>query len=261
MPAAKCAWAHGQVRGECRHRVVSALSLAAVLVGPVGGCYLHGTDSGECVTLSSDLRDIFMPFCGPVVRYSACFPKTPDVSGDRNHPQGRWNNHTILRKDQWVQETVKRMISYRVGLERNASLQNAGKNEYGESMEIRPRFHKNPDCRQSYKNYFCWINFPRCDGQDESLMTCRSACENFFKACNYEQDLWRCGPSKYFNGYEPEAAKPYLRDFFPGQPFRELDPNRAVCTPSIEGAAPRVPPPLALMAICATFAIFLPRWW
>jgi hypothetical protein len=94
-----------------------------------------------------------------------------------------------------------------------------------------------------------------------SLPTCKSACENFFISCNYEEDLWRCGKSKYFNGYDVEqpctseigCAPPedvsgaqgaggdgaaasgddadsgsddneyaiYLRDYFPGQPFRK----------------------------------------
>ena len=83
----------------------------------------------------------------------------------------------------------------------------------------------------------CWINFPRCEADTkQSLMTCRSSCENFFRVCGYEQDLWRCGSSAYFNGYEPEVGS-QKRDYFPGQPFRDYDPFRATCTPSLEGAA------------------------
>ena len=106
----------------------------------------------------------------------------------------------------------------------------AGEDEYGIKGGIEPRFHRNPDCRNAYRNYFCWINFPKvvsasfpvahlramtnpcpslrqpqCDGFDQSLMTCRSSCENFFRVCGYEKDLWRCGPSKFFNGYFPEV--------------------------------------------------------
>jgi hypothetical protein len=28
------------------------------------------------------------------------------------------------------------------------------------------------------------MNFPRCDEDGESLVMCKSACENFFTACN-----------------------------------------------------------------------------
>jgi hypothetical protein len=33
------------------------------------------------------------------------------------------------------------------------------------------------------------------------------------------------------------------RDYFPGQPFRDYDPARGTCTPSIEGAASRAAAP------------------
>lgn len=82
-----------------------------------------------------------------------------------------------------------------------------GEDEYGIEGGIEPRFHRNGDCRNAYKNYFCWANFPRCDDYEQSLMTCRSSCENFFRVCGYEKDLWRCGESKYFNGYAPEVSK------------------------------------------------------
>lgn len=42
-------------------------------------------------------------------------------------------------------------------------------------------------------------------------------------ACQNQKDLWRCGESEYFNGYEAEEPETdsdgdpvYLRDFFPG---------------------------------------------
>ena len=150
---------------------------------------------------------------------------------------------------------------------------------------IEPRFHRNPDCRNAYKNYFCWINFPRCDAYGQSQMMCRSACvvpppfpntrhphqllleallkkvptgarlspelfwgqhgemhlthgkptclrpppQNFFRTCGYERDLWRCGPTKYFNAYSSDGAENW--DYFPGQPFRDYDPK--VRTPVI----------------------------
>jgi hypothetical protein len=93
----------------------------------------------------------------------------------------------------------------------NKQFENKGEDEYGIKGGIEPRFHRNADCRNAYKNYFCWINFPRCDKQEQSLMTCRSSCENFFRVCGYEQDLWRCGHTKLFNGYEPEVLLKRLK--------------------------------------------------
>jgi hypothetical protein len=78
---------------------------------------------------------------------------------------------------------------------------------------------------------------------------CRSACENFFISCGYEKALWRCGKSRWFNGYEPESPisqsdgnVTYLREYFPGQPFREnkfttAGHERSVCTPAVDGSA------------------------
>lgn len=211
-----------------------------------------------------EYRRIEMPFCGSVVSYPACVPEQKPVEPDRKfHRDGRWVNHTTLTKDKWVQSTVKEMIKYRLGLEINKTLLNKGEDEYGVVGGIEPRFHRNADCRNAYKNYFCWINFPRCDGYEQSLMTCRSSCENFFRVCGYERDLWRCGPSKYFNGYTPETGK-VTRDYFPGQPFRDYDPGRQTCTPSIEGAASRGASPSALLLVLtalATAAAALGNTW
>jgi hypothetical protein len=117
----------------------------------------------------------------------------------------------------------------------------------------------------------CFINFPRCDEQDKSLVMCRSACENLLDTCHIPPDLQRCGPPEWHNGNGPEEMKFYndagsypilMRDFFPGQPFRDNQYEdrqrkipKIVCTPSIPGAAssPSGPSPLAL-AISATAA-------
>lgn len=62
----------------------------------------------------------------------------------------------------------------------------------------------------------------------------------------YPKDMWRCGGSEFMNGYEAEKPNKktgqYLRDFFPGQPFRanKFDKKNnpvLVCTPSIKNAA------------------------
>ena len=57
------------------------------------------------------------------------------------------------------------------------------------------------DCQNAFRAFFCWSNFPRCNAEGMSLILCGSVCENFFKACRYAKDLWRCGPTEYDNGY------------------------------------------------------------
>lgn len=56
------------------------------------------------------------------------------------------------------------------------------------------RFGGNDDCVESWRRFLCYLNFPRCDTQQESLMLCRSVCVNFFKACKYPKDMERCVP-------------------------------------------------------------------
>lgn len=52
-------------------------------------------------------------------------------------------------------------------------------------------------------------------------------------ACENQKDLWRCGDSKYFNGYEAEEPEidgngdpVYMRDFFPGKSRAHDDAHR-----------------------------------
>ena len=137
-----------------------------------------------------------------------------------------------------------------MSIERNKHYIKTRTNEYGQHERVRTRFYKHRDCLAAYKSLFCWANFPRCDITKElTLPLCRSACENFFKACHYKPDLYRCGPSKYFNGQGPETpginkttgAIVYLRDFFPGQPWEEnhITPGGGelpICTPAVVGS-------------------------
>jgi hypothetical protein len=122
--------------------------------------------------------------------------------------------------------------------------------ENGVRGDIVPRFTDNEDCQNAYRNFACYLNFPRCDAEARSLVLCTSVCENFFRACGYAKDMWRCGDPRYFGGDGPEDAKDldangfptYWRAMFPGAPFRlnrfdEDGAPVAVCTPSIEGAA------------------------
>ena len=157
-------------------------------------------------------------------------------------------------KDSWVGQNSLEQISLRMDLERNKTLYNLNTNEYGDTGHIKVRFYKNKDCQNAYKNYMCWINFPRCDlSTDETLPTCRSACENYFISCGYEQKLWRCGKTKYFNGYFPEYPSSstsgntsYLREYFPGQPFRKnkfikkTGEEIPICTPAVKGSGARI---------------------
>jgi len=174
------------------------------------------------------------------------------LPASREFPLGRYYNHTIQTKDYWVRANCKAHIQDRIDLELNRTLKAEHLNEYGDPGVIKRRFFHQPNCRLAYKNYFCWINFPRCDPtRDLTLPTCRSACENFFISCKYSRDLWRCGKSKYFNGYSPEQptlvqnSSAYLRDYFPGQPFRQNKFTKGgneipICTPAIDGGGSRL---------------------
>jgi hypothetical protein len=185
----------------------------------------------------------------PALR-SACVPTYQTLPPTMEFPSGRWYNHTILKKDNWVNERCTQHIAHRIALESNKTLKNLNHNEYGDRGHIRRRMWKRLDCQNAFKNMFCFINFPRClPDRDLTLPTCKSACENFFKTCNYEHDLWRCGPSQYFNGYEAEMPTndstgnwTYYREFFPGQPFRrnkytKMGVEDPICTPAVLGSA------------------------
>lgn len=190
-----------------------------------------------------------MPFCADIVKYPSCVPFYQTLPPSREYEEGRFFNHTILKKDQWVEESFTTHVLNQIEYEKNNTEDKKGRNENGEV--IQRRFYKNKDCRRSYKNLFCYLNFPRCDpDRDLTLPTCRSACENFFKSCQYHKSLWRCGKSKYFNGYEPESPTfddfgnaTYRREYMTGQPFRENKyskggSERPICTPAILGSAP-----------------------
>jgi hypothetical protein len=218
----------------------------------VNACYIWGTDSGECTTNTLDgvWKSAFMPYCADRVVYPACIPKVQQLPPSREFPDGRWTNYSVLSKDTWIGEVAEKHIQARISLETNVTLRAKVQNEYGDKGKIVRRFSRRPDCVEAFRKLFCYINFPRCDMErDLTLPTCRSACENFFKACVYPHDLWRCGQSKYFNGYFPEPPAvskdgnlTYLRDYFPGQPWRKNKFNKhgselPICTPSVRGAA------------------------
>eukprot|EP00904_Undaria_pinnatifida_P006650 jgi/Undpi1/3114/HiC_scaffold_15.g06488.m1 len=179
---------------------------------------------------------------------------TQPLSPSREFKDGRWLNNTLTIKDAWVEKYYETVVNYRLGIEGDKDLQKQGIDEYGNKGSPVPRFTDNTDCQKAFKAYMCYINFPRCDDSDKSLVTCRSACENLMVACQNQKDMWRCGESQYFNGYEAEEPDTdengdpvYLRDFFPGQPFRDVEwtsrrQPKVVCTPSIKGAATSLRP-------------------
>ena len=160
-------------------------------------------------------------------------------------------------------------IRERIALERNKSLRSKGVNEYGDPVAIKKRMYKHPDCVNAFRNLFCWINFPRCSDRGESMVMCRSACENYFISCGFEKDLWRCGETKYFDGYEPEtpsisgADVIYMREYFPGSPWRTNKFNKEniplkICTPSIDGSASRIALMFSFLAVIVVTTFLLP---
>lgn len=228
--------------------IVCALSYLALAYS----CNLWGHDTGICSEEPLDpmWRITNLPWCQYAILYPACLPREQFLPESREFPEGRWKNHTTLTKDRWVQTYYKERVGERLVLERNRSLRAKGINEWGDNIVIIQRFNRHPECRKAFKNYWCWLNFPRCDvGRDITLATCTSACENYFISCGFDKSIWRCGDSKFFNGYSPEMptldffGEPvYLRDYFPGQPFRKNLFNKAgleipICTPALDGSA------------------------
>lgn len=207
-----------------------------------------------------------MPFCADRVVYPACIPQYKFIPPSLNWPTGRWGDHTVQTKDEWIAAKAWEHVDRMVGYEKNKTMAKSGKDINGHVGLVTQRFYKRPDCREAFFNLFCYMNFPRCDiVRDISLPTCRSACENFYRSCRYTRDLWRCGKTRWFNGYFPEAPSTgadgnitYLREYMPGisslilssiyshiytrlgQPFRENKYTTGgseipICTPAILG--------------------------
>lgn len=243
------------------------VAVAAVLVVLSGngslGCEIQGYETGEC--RDPDDFEGEMSFCKDLVTYRACMPRYQGSSVNR------WSEHTLSNKDAWVEEAFNREWDIRKSAETNLTLQELGVDEYGDEGSVVMRFYAEGeddpwnfvnDCTQAYMNFFCWANFPRCDEEDKSLIMCKSVCENYFKACGYSEDMWRCSSSAFLNGigiedpilsmagvdldssgYDENGTQYFWRSFFPGQPFRankfeddDVTPI-AVCTPSLKNAA------------------------
>jgi len=165
----------------------------------VRSCKIQGYDSGVCVVADKAYRISNMPFCESHTNYELCLPEEKYIPPDRNFPNGRWNNFTVRAKDDYIRRMITGNIHWRIDLETKWRLQEENPlckkppcNEWGEHKEIIPRFFQSPQCKNAYKAYACWLNFPRCDRFGNSLSMCKTACHNFFKYCGYEDDLWRC---------------------------------------------------------------------
>jgi hypothetical protein len=181
---------------------------------------------------------------------------------------GRWN-HSVTDKDVWVEASFNEHVQRQIGFEKNKTMARSGVDINGHKGAIHRRFWKRPNCQNAFKNLFCYINFPRCDPSTNlTLPTCRSACENFFKSCKYNKALWRCGKSKWFNGYEPEVPTlvggnfTYLREYFPGQPWRQNKytiggSEIPICTPAILGSAHNVRPNIVMVISFALLVAIL----
>lgn len=158
-------------------------------------CKIAGSDTGIC-TDPSDF-DILLPFCKVVVQYRACLPRY----------QALWYNHTPILKDTYVAQMHKKLVQLRKLHESNKTFHKMHSDEWDAGTNsIVNRFSDNPDCVNAFRNYFCWMSFPRCDTDGSSLPLCRSVCENFFLACKQSKDLWRCGDTAFVNGYKPKKS-------------------------------------------------------
>ena len=230
----------------------------------VSGCMIQNTDSGVCsykylTTSQATLEEIEaakerwqldMPFCGRYVSsYAPCVPASSSTSS--SVPEWLFSSdstnqdlNAIQEKDRWVELQTVQTIEERIEQERLL-----GKNHY--------RYYGNKDCQDAYAAYVCWLNFPRCDEFQESLPICQSACENMFRVCGFEKDLWRCDED-VIDGNDEWS----LRSFFPGQPFRKNEFERggvpvAVCTPSIRGSAPTLGTSFVLAESMSLAMLFL----
>lgn len=175
--------------------------LLVLTAPPVRACFIAGADTGSC-TDPGDF-DLLIPFCKSVVPYTACLPRY----------QSLWYNHSALAKDKFVEQLFTKIVTQRKMYETNKTFLDKNTDEWGGGREIVPRFVENPDCENAFRNYYCWMNFPRCDAEGRSLLLCRSVCENYMKACQLSQDLWRCGDPQYVNGREPETSVTWIVSF------------------------------------------------
>jgi hypothetical protein len=249
----------------------------------VKACYIAGTDSGTCYTVfetnAGVQTNVFDEGCNPTVDGKAtgqCSLFCGDILSEMGsicvpRLDPTFANHTYQSKDAWVKDMFYRIVEERKALEMNETLKDLQVDEYGNEGEVVQRFWNGDvedpngikfiakdggteitDCEKSFRRYMCYLNFPRCDDEKNSLIMCRSVCENYMRACQIPQWLHRCGEAKYMYDSAPEKPNQnpetlefdmYYRAPFPGAPFRDyeeddsVDPVRVIprCTPSVKG--------------------------
>ena len=278
---------------------ITTRSLFSATLLSAHACYIAGTDSGTCYSVfetnGGEDTNVFDEGCNPTVDGKATgecslfcgtvLSEMGSICVPRLDPT--FANHTYQNKDAWVKDMFTRIVNERKALEMNETIQDLEVDEYGNEGEVTQRFwngdHGDPDglkfiakdggteitdCEKSFQNYMCYLNFPRCDDEKNSLIMCRSVCENYMRACKIPQWLHRCGDAKYVYDSSGEARfwgsasgkgsaeKPkqnpetlefdmYYRAPMPGAPFRDYqeDENykgegvRVIprCTPSVKG--------------------------
>lgn len=245
------------------HRVCLTLLLIATWHHHAHACVIAGRESGSCAAMTPAVADR-MPFCARVVPYTACLP--------REYPW--WPTMTLEHKDAWVATAVSQVVSSVACRERGGCIGDdpAWSNATGTTGKRFSGPH-GTDCMNAFTNFMCWMNFPRCDDGGRSLLMCRSACLNLFKACGYTRDMTRCYDPAFFGGFAAEGATRdqlydatgaplFLRAALPGLPFAdnqrdEAGNELAVCTPAITGGAASATVALSAVfsAIVATCAL------
>lgn len=193
-------------------------ALLSTLLSPSSACYLQGVDSGVCRQPSEVVDQ--MPFCGPLIQFPVCVPRYTEW----------YPNLTITAKDDFLRSHYIELVTERLNQEQG--FVTFGDPNFYNYLQKEPTEHyvKNDDCQRAFKNFLCWMNFPRCDAAGESLMLCRSVCENFFRTCRFPRDIWRCYNPEFYGGLKPEGTDGdqelnkdgnpiFLRALLPGIPF------------------------------------------
>ena len=259
--------------------ILRLLPLLAAAPRAARGCYIQGVDSGVCVT--GEAFAVGAPFCastlGGAAGYSVCVPREYDF----------YPNLTLSRKDAWVQAAHAYTVARRRSIELTGGPPASDPApldadwEGGLLKQSQWHFQANDECAAAYRNFICYMNFPRCDAKGESLILCRSVCENFFRSCRIADFLNRCYDHPEFYGAKEKEADinvdshglpVYSRYFLPGMPFRDIEyaetpkliggaltPLKEVCTPSVPGGAAAAAPAAAaaLLAAAAAAAVML----
>ena len=118
-------------------RVITCLSALSAVTQ---SCVIQGADTGVCVQPTEDiLRE--MPFCGNVVTYPVCIPRYQGIVA-------RWQNHTLRKKDEWVENSFTRVWDIRKTVELNEAMRESGIDEYGMKGKVIKRFYGGDDAEE-----------------------------------------------------------------------------------------------------------------